>query len=233
MHAYLVFDLDDTLAQIGKPVLPENVVLMQALEAAGRQIVLSSGKPVYYLCGLARQLGLSTAILIGETGSVIQGSVSLPPRFHKTTNVTPESLHQMQFIRKALFPYHDRLWYQPNEVALTPFPKDPEMFAILKEITADMTPRLTALDIYPQVDCIDFIPKGTNKGTGLRCLAQMLHATQKDFLVVGDGANDVPMFQFADQSICIRHAGCQVSHLATRAFPTLNEALRYIQAENL
>lgn len=233
MHTFLVFDLDDTLAQIGKPVLPENVVLLQALEAEGRQIVLSSGKPVYYLCGLARQLGFSNAILIGETGSVIQGSVSLPPRFHQTTNVTPEALRQMHGLQEVLAPYRDRLWYQPNEVALTPFPKDPEMFAILRKITAEMTPKLTALDVYPQVDCIDFIPKGTNKGTGLRHLAQILQATQKDFLVVGDGANDLPMFRFAHQSICIAHAGCQVSHLATYAFPTLNQALRYIQTENL
>lgn len=233
MHKFLVFDLDDTLAPVGKPMLPENVALLQTLEAEGRQIVFCSGKPVYYLCGLARQLGLPDTILIGETGSVIQGGSALPPKFHVKTNVTVESLSQMESVQEKLNPYEDRLWYQPNEVVLTPFPKDPEMFTILEAITQEMTPSLTALDIYRQVDCIDFIPRGTNKGTGLKTLAKILNASPKDFLAIGDAENDVPMFQYADMSICIRHDGCQVSHLASLQFPTLNEALTYVKVQNL
>ena len=226
MHRFLVFDLDDTLAAVGKPVLAENVALLHQLQSQGRQIVLCSGKPVYYLCGLCRQLGLPDAILIGETGAVIQGGSALPPRFHIKNNVGPESLAQMARVREALAPYEARLWYQPNEVALTPFPRDSEMFEVLDEITCRLEPSLTALDIYRQVDCIDFIPKGTSKMSGLQALAAELGASPRDFLVIGDGENDVPMFQYADFSICIHHPGCQVSHLASKEFATLNEALQ-------
>lgn len=228
MHRFIVFDLDDTLAEVGKPVLAENVALLHQLQAQGRQIVLCSGKPVYYLCGLCRQLGLPDAILIGETGAVIQGGSDLPPKFHSKCNNSPEALAQMNLVRAALAPYEARLWYQPNEVVLTPFPRDAEMFAILEEITCALTPELTALDIYRQVDCIDFIPKGTSKMSGLQALAQALGASPRDFLVIGDGENDVPMFQYADFSICIRHSRCQVSHLASKVCATLNEALRFI-----
>lgn len=225
MHRFLVFDLDDTLAAVGKPVLAENVALLHQLQSQGRQIVLCSGKPVYYLCGLCRQLGLPDAILIGETGAVIQGGSALPPRFHRKNNISADALSQMALVREALAPYEARLWYQPNEVALTPFPRDLEMFAILEEITCRLTPSLTALDIYRQVDCIDFIPKGTSKMSGLQVLAAELGASADDFLVIGDGENDVPMFQYADFSICIHHPGCQVSHLASVEFATLQEAL--------
>ncbi|MBR5500841.1 MAG: HAD-IIB family hydrolase, partial [Clostridia bacterium] len=112
------------------------------------------------------------------------------------------------------------------EVALTPFPRDSEMFEVLDEITCRLEPSLTALDIYRQVDCIDFIPKGTSKMSGLQALAAELGASPRDFLVIGDGENDVPMFQYADFSICIHHPGCQVSHLASKEFATLNEALQ-------
>lgn len=226
MHRFLVFDLDDTLAAVGKPVLAENVALLHQLQAQGRQIVLCSGKPVYYLCGLCRQLGLPDAILIGETGAVIQGGSALPPRFHIKNNIRAEALSQMARVREALAPYEARLWYQPNEVALTPFPRDSEMFEVLDEITCRLEPSLTALDIYRQVDCIDFIPKGTSKMSGLQALAAELGASPRDFLVIGDGENDVPMFQYADFSICIHHPGCQVSHLASVEFDTLYEALQ-------
>ena len=226
MHRFLVFDLDDTLAAVGKPVLAENVALLHQLQAQGRQIVLWSGKPVYYLCGLCRQLGLPDAILIGETGAVIQGGSALPPRFHIKNNIRAEALSQMARVREALAPYEARLWYQPNEVALTPFPRDSEMFEVLDEITCRLEPSLTALDIYRQVDCIDFIPKGTSKMSGLQALATELGASPRDFLVIGDGENDIPMFQYADFSICIHHPGCQVSHLASIAFDTLYEALQ-------
>ena len=226
MHRFLVFDLDDTLAAVGKPVLAENVALLHQLQAQGRQIVLCSGKPVYYLCGLCRQLGLPDAILIGETGAVIQGGSALPPRFHIKNNIRAEALSQMARVREALAPYEARLWYQPNEVALTPFPRDSEMFEVLDEITCRLEPSLTALDIYRQVDCIDFIPKGTSKMSGLQALATELGASPRDFLVIGDGENDIPMFQYADFSICIHHPGCQVSHLASIAFDTLYEALQ-------
>lgn len=228
MHRFIVFDLDDTLAAVNKPVLAENVALLHALQAQGRQIVLCSGKPVYYLCGFCRQLGLPDAILIGETGAVIQGGSDLPPKFYIKNNVRAEVLSQMNLVREALAPYASRLWYQPNEVALSPFPRDAEMFAILEEITCALTPALTALDIYRQVDCIDFIPKGTSKASGLRALAQEVGASPRDFLVIGDGENDVPMFQYADFSICIHHSRCQVHHLASKACATLNEALKFI-----
>ena len=233
MHRFIVFDLDDTLAAVGKPVLAENVALLHQLQAQGRQIVLCSGKPVYYLCGLCRQLGLPDAILIGETGAVIQGGSALPPRFHIKNNICPEALAQMDLVREALSPYAARLWYQPNEVVLTPFPRDPEMFTILEEITCALTPALTALDIYRQVDCIDFIPKGTSKMSGLQALAREFGASPRDFLVVGDGENDVPMFQYADYSICIQHLGCQVAHLASNACATLQEVLEFILSENV
>ena len=50
-----VFDLDGTLCAVGKAILPETLALLDQLQQRGVQLALSSGKPIYYLCGLLRQ----------------------------------------------------------------------------------------------------------------------------------------------------------------------------------
>ena len=79
MHKLLVFDLDGTLAPVGKGALPETIEKLKALENAGHRIALCSGKPTYYLCGILRQWELRKPIMIGENGAVFQLGVDLPP----------------------------------------------------------------------------------------------------------------------------------------------------------
>ena len=59
----IFFDLDDTLAQVGKQA--ENATVEKLKQLNGK-IAVCSGKPVYYLCGFMRQLGIYDAVLIGE-----------------------------------------------------------------------------------------------------------------------------------------------------------------------
>ena len=75
-----VFDLDDTLAPVGRGIAEHDLKRLKELEDMGVRIALSSGKPTYYLCGLLRQLGLKRPIMIGENGIVIQFGVDLPPK---------------------------------------------------------------------------------------------------------------------------------------------------------
>ena len=53
-----VFDLDGTLCAVGKSIQPKTLALLRKLQDKGVQIAISSGKPIYYLCGTARQAGL-------------------------------------------------------------------------------------------------------------------------------------------------------------------------------
>ena len=58
MFKLIAFDLDNTLAAVGKPVTPGDLALLRQLEDGGARIAICSGKPTYYLCGFARQLQL-------------------------------------------------------------------------------------------------------------------------------------------------------------------------------
>ena len=79
MMKLIVFDLDSTLAPVGKGILPETIQMLKEIEKSGIKIAICSGKPTFYTCGLMRQVELEDPILIGENGAVIQFGVDLPP----------------------------------------------------------------------------------------------------------------------------------------------------------
>mgnify|MGYP002625844427 CR=1 FL=1 len=223
MRDLLAFDLDGTLCPVGKGMAAEDAALLRELEDSGCTIIISSGKPTYYLCGFARQLDLGHPILVGENGGTFQFGVGLPP----------ERYYEYPFdqnLRKALGELRaridralaGRIWYQPNEIALTPFPRDAEAFEVIQQILDDSPELLSGIAVYRQSDCFDILPDAISKRNGLQYLADLLGADRSRFAAVGDGINDVPMFDYADLSISI---GGKLAYRTDLAFDTIHEAL--------
>ena len=69
MYKLIVFDLDGTLAALGKGIAPQSIAALRRLEDAGARIAICSGKPTYYLCGLMRQVELRAPVIVGENGA--------------------------------------------------------------------------------------------------------------------------------------------------------------------
>jgi len=225
---YLIFDLDGTLASLGEPCLPENVALLHQLEEAGAHVVLSSGKPTYYLCGFVRQLGLKNVILIGENGGVLQVGVALPPPVYQKAEIpalTRQALKELRGMMEAAFP--DRIWYQPNETALTPFPAFQEDFAPIRALLEEtITPEM-CLRVYEHPDCFDVVYSALSKGDGIRLLSQVTQIPPEEMIAVGDWTNDYPMFRAVGYSvgICLPDP-----EQATVNFSSLREALDHLLA---
>ncbi len=223
---FVIFDLDGTLAPVGKATDEECVLLLHRIAEAGAKIALSSGKPTFYLCGYARQLGLGDAFLIGENGGVIQEGVDLPPvRFEmaRLPEKTKKALKELREKMEAAFP--EKIWYQPNETALTPFPYGEEIFPPLRKLIEDYITPDMLLSVYEHPDCFDIEYSSLSKGEGLKALSRLTGVPTKDMIAVGDWTNDYPMFEEAGHSVGI--------HLpdptkASANFPTLKEALLYI-----
>lgn len=201
-----VFDLDGTLADLGKGIPEANVRLLKKLEAMGVRIAISSGKPTEYLCGMLRQIGLQDPIMIGENGAAIRMGVDLPPREFYILPYSEDAARTIEFLKKKFKELIPGMWYQNNEVGLTPFPKIEEEFEMIEQCLRENAEHIKDVIIYRQCDCFDITPVGITKYDGLAFLAKLLGVSPDEVAAVGDGINDYPMFEYAGFSIGIRAA---------------------------
>jgi len=226
VYKLIVFDLDGTLAEAGEGIAPENLLMLRELEASGMQIAICSGKPTYYLCGFMRQVGLKAPILVGENGAVIQLGVDLPPRDYHVAPYSDEARRSIRLLRDAMDEVLPGMWYQPNQTALTPFPKSDDEFEIISDCIHSLKPQLKDITIYRHFDCFDFIPNGITKQSGLIRLGKLLGIPPEETIAVGDGVNDYPMFEYAGLALGIHVLEPDRVH---RNFSNIGEALIYLR----
>lgn len=224
MYKLAIFDLDDTLAPTGKNISPDDLILLKKISDKV-QIAVCSGKPVYYLCGFMRQAGISNAIFIGENGSTYQFGVDLPPvkyGFHPLANNAQQSLAHLKTEISRVVP---DVWYQPNEIAVTPFPKTEEEFKIIEECLNKNTSDLQNVTVYKHFDSFDIVPKGVTKYTGAEHLGKMINVMPSDTIAVGDGVNDYPLFEYSGYSV-----GVHVKHpeKVDANFDNISQALTHV-----
>ena len=229
MHKLLVFDLDGTLAPVGKAMSEETVAMLKQLEAKGHIIVLCSGKPTYYLCGMLRQVGLESPWMIGENGSVFQQGVDLPPVRFEIYPFGQKAKEQLALLRKRIDEaWQGALWYQPNEVAVTPFPYEEACFERIQEVLDAHPEDVSELAVYRHGDCFDVLPKCISKAEGVKHLVELLGLTAEDVAAFGDGSNDLPMFAYAHLSVGI---GDGVKGMTDLHFDRIEDALAVLMKE--
>lgn len=221
----VVFDLDGTLAPIGQPMRDRTLAGLRELEARGCRIALCSGKPVYYLCGFLRQAGLSSPILLGENGAAMQIGIDLPPQVHSVLPYSQAARDSIRLIRAELERRLPNLWYQPNQVGLTPFFSTQAENEAIGRCLEELADRISDVDIYPQVDCYDVTPKGISKAEGIRALGKYLGIPLAEMVAVGDGINDYPMFSVAGFSIGIHLKNPEAVDLNV---PDIDAAMEYL-----
>lgn len=197
-----VFDLDGTLAPIGKPIESKNVALLKEIENKGIRIAISSGKTLYYLVGMFRQIGLSAPVFIGENGNCIAYGVDLPLKLCESLPIPPDFFKTKENILKEVSTlFKDKFWLQPNDVALTLFFKDAETKTGLHDFFEANIYDSTV--VYEHSDSFDIVPKGIDKKTSLQALGKELNISSDEMIAIGDGVNDIPMIKYCKYSIGI------------------------------
>lgn len=232
MKKVFAFDLDNTLAELGKKI-PEHIVQkLRIIEDAGHFVAICSGKPVYYLCGMMRQAGLSRPVLVGENGAVIQFGVDLPPKRRYKTACAPDAVEAIQGLRRIIEQQAGfDVWFQPNEVCLTPFYSTAEEGAALEKLLREHGALIDAyLDCFKHCDSFDLTPKGVNKKSGLSCLSGILGIERERFIATGDGENDYPMFEYAKTAIGVR---IKEEGVVDRNFDSIDDALEYLLEKHI
>lgn len=227
MIRLIVFDLDGTLAALGKGIEPENLELLRALEAAGARIAICSGKPTYYLCGFMRQVGLKAPVLVGENGAVIQLGVDLPPRDYHVAPYSAAAKRSIRLLRERIEQAVPGMWYQPNEVGLTPFPRNDAEFDAVQGCIDALKDEIKDVIVYRHCDSFDITPDGITKKSGLERLGALLDISAEETIAVGDGVNDYPMFEYAGHAVGVN---VKDEGKVDVNFATANEALKYLLA---
>jgi len=227
MIKLIVFDLDGTLAALGKGIEPQNLALLRALEEAGARVAICSGKPTYYLCGFMRQVGLKVPILVGENGAVIQMGVDLPPREYFVAPYSDAAKCSIRLLRGRIEEAVPGMWYQPNEVGLTPFPRDDHEFDAVQGVIDALKDEIRDVIVYRHCDSFDITPEGITKKSGLERLGALMGIGAEETIAVGDGVNDYPMFEYAGHSVGVnvKDAG-----RVDVNFAGIGEALEYLLA---
>lgn len=226
MYKLIVFDLDGTLAEIGKGITLENLQLLKQLETLGAKIAICSGKPAFYLCGLLRQLELAEPIIIGENGAVIQIGVNLPPSDYFVLPYSQEASLTLDKIRMDLTKALGKtVWYQPNSVAFTVFPKNAQQFELIQNYIDSNKKSFIDVTVYRHSDSFDFTPTGINKKIALEYLSNITKILQAETIAVGDGVNDYPMFEYAAYSIGVN---VKEPNKVNVNFENLTEGLNYL-----
>lgn len=197
-----VFDLDGTLAPVGKSIDENVVVMLRELESKGIKIAISSGKTLYYLIGMFRQVGLSSPILIGENGNSIACGIELPPRMLNSVRPSDEYfLARKKILADLSEKFGGMFWLQPNEVMLTVFFKDKKTCGEIRDCLASVN--CDDIVVYEHIDSFDIVPKGIDKKTALVAVGEELGYHAEEMIAIGDGMNDIPMMEYCKYSIGI------------------------------
>lgn len=225
MIKLIVFDLDGTLAALGRGIEQENLAMLRALEDAGARIAVCSGKPAYYLCGFMRQVGLKAPVLVGENGAVIQLGVDLPPRDYFVAPYSEAAKRSIRLLRGRIEESVPGMWYQPNEVGLTPFPRNDAEFAAVQGCIDALADEIRDVIVYRHCDSFDITPEGITKKSGLERLGALLDILPEETIAVGDGVNDYPMFEYAGHAVGVN---VKDESKVDVNFAEIGRALRYL-----
>jgi hydroxymethylpyrimidine pyrophosphatase-like HAD family hydrolase len=94
------------------------------LSLCAGSIALISGKPIAYLSGLARQLGLQYPILSGENGAIVYYSKDFPPQKSLIITAAEKEVRILENLRLDIVKkFGNKVWIQPNMLNLTIFQK--------------------------------------------------------------------------------------------------------------
>jgi len=227
----VIFDLDDTLASVGHAIPDDIVLRLNVLSENGVKIAICSGKPTYYIVGIARQCQFRDAIFIGENGASIQFGISLPPVGYYELPYDTGVLSIFSELRdriERVFNGSNNIWFQPNRVIFTVYFKNENDKKMIAKVIAEYYEALKkrSVRIFDNYDSFDIVPYGLSKGKALEFLASELRIDRSEIIAVGNGENDVSMYEFAGVSIGIR----QTSSLANHHFAgNIQEALDIIE----
>jgi HAD superfamily hydrolase (TIGR01484 family) len=229
MPAGLLIDLDGT-------VLPENnrptQRVVEAIKAASQIIptAVASGRVQDDVCHFARLFGL-TGPQVSDNGATLIDPITgrAINRHVLERSVAEQVISDLRKVSpRVLASDAGRFIDDPDSIV------DWQITIIMAKFENESTAREWA-DKYPAdsvsvvatVDnlgewFIDVTQAGVDKATGARGFAKAVGIDPSELMVIGDGWNDVPMFEVAGTAIAMEGASSTLLELATATTPNID-----------
>jgi Cof subfamily protein (haloacid dehalogenase superfamily) len=239
----LVSDVDGTLVRPDKQISSATLAAVQALREAGVAFTLVSSRPPRGMLALVRMLGLNTPTAAFNGGAIVDADgrvIESHPLSQRNARIVLETFQRRPV---ETWVFADGQWllkdpngpYVPLERHTLGFDGtvvdsfEPYLDRIGKivaasadaagliELEGEINPRI-APDAHAsrsQVYYLDVNHARANKGEAVAALARHLGVTLAETAVIGDGDNDVPMFERAGFSIAMGQASPEVRARAT------------------
>lgn len=225
----LLIDLDGTiLPETNRPT----PTVISAIQTASELIpvAIASGRVQDDVCHYARLLGLTT-LQIADNGATLIDPVTGRAEIRRTFSAT-DAMHTVRELESAAL----RVMVC-DAGRFVPLSKNIEQWGITV-IMGEFSTEAEAKDWADHVDSktitasvsidnldkwyIDCTPAGVDKGYGARLFTEKVGIDLEDLMVIGDGHNDLPMFEVAGIPIAMAGSPPELLKLAVDVVPDID-----------
>lgn len=243
----LALDVDGTLALDGH--IPDaTVAAVRATLATGHHVLIATGRSLVGVAPIIKRLGLRRGHVICSNGAVtarisgrrliIEDAVRFDagPALRRAGDLKPEVLLATEVLGKgyrvnARFPdglLNGRqhvvrrardLWAAPTTRAVVHAPGVGRMARELRRFDVTVTLGSTT----EPGDWLDLTAAGLSKASGLEAVRRRLRVAPEHTVAVGDGHNDLPMFQWAARAVAMGNAPAEVQAAAGEVCGSITE----------
>ena len=239
----LALDLDGTVLKKDRHPHPASAAAIRAAHAAGIQIAYASGRSSASILRVAEEIGvygarisLNGALVRDERGAIVS-STRVPRRAGAAIidYAVSNRVHVSMYDEDQVLYAFDSEWgrrYAGRVIGAQPLIVDPEELktrefnkllladdaARIPVHAAALSERLDAGDVDPtesEAEYLEFLPRETNKASGLTKIATSLGIPASDCAALGDYLNDREMLAWAGLSGAMANAHPDVKSIAS------------------
>ena len=237
-----VSDIDGTLVRKDKSLGPPVVAAARRLREAGVRFSLISARPISGMTQIAATLGVEGPIGAFNGGTIAQPDGRVISAARLSPDIARRALQALDQDWVTPWVFADGQWFAttldnphvPSERISAG--QEPEIVSDVSRFTdridkivgvSDELDRLKALDAQvahalgdgatvarSQVYYLDVTAPEANKGHGVTAIAKAFGVPLEQTAVIGDGQNDVRMFEVAGLSIAVRNGAQDVRDAA-------------------
>ncbi len=198
-YVALAAGFDGTLARDG--VGDERCIeALRALAATGRKLILVTGRELRELLEIFPEVRLFDYV-VAENGAVMHRPATRESEI--LAQAPPEILLQ-ELRRRHVTPLS-----VGSSIVRTAKTNEAEVSAALRKLQLDF-------QLVTNPGALMMLPAGVNKASGVWAALRELGVSRHNLVAIGDGENDLALFEFAEHAVAVQNADPLVKRVANR-----------------